>query len=81
MKNERERNHPGAVVGKAIEMLRAWAEHNPQEYDPTDAIDDIASVFSIDESLRDPIRAHLWDEWPLIEGERRLIDDFEDDLP
>ena len=80
MNKEREQNYNQTAIDRAIDMLWAWAQNNPEEYDPTNAIDDIASVATIDEPVRNPIRVRLWNEWTLIEGERRLIDDFEDDL-
>ncbi len=80
MNDDHRQNDFLKAIGRSVDMLRDWAETNPEEYNPTDAIEDIASEVTTDESLRDRIRNRLWDEWTAIEGERRLADDFESDL-
>jgi hypothetical protein len=73
------------LLPQAFDALRRWAEVNPDEYDPADAIDNIIRAITQNADPTDPTIAEklsdaLWDEWLVIEGEREMISEMEDDL-
>jgi hypothetical protein len=80
---QRDRASFDEMMNGALEMLYAWAEAHPCETDPKNVIEDIVVTIAEDSDFSvDPerIRAGLWEEWAVIEGDRELMNEFEDDL-
>ena len=80
---QRDRASFDEMMDGALEMLYAWAEAHPLEDDPSNIIEDIVVTVAEDSDFSvDPenIRSGLWEEWGVIEGDRELMNEFEDDL-
>ncbi|MDH3217014.1 MAG: hypothetical protein OEN01_12110 [Candidatus Krumholzibacteria bacterium] len=79
-----------SAIDKALEVLREWADDDPLRDDPSAIIEKtsqslaaklrVSGTGDAARDVRKMIAGAMWEEWDVIEDERELLTDFEDDV-
>lgn len=70
------------LIERAVLLLDDWAEENPDDDDPSETIETIAasSIPDDDPAMIAMLEEELWTKWAVIETEREMRNEMEDDL-